>query len=186
MMTHRVHVPFSVNSELKASVLELPYGNDSKICMWLMLPFYDTQASTVLDNLRGFDIVKINHALHRFDDDAGYEPNEVVLNLPRFKIESSLDLTGVLKELNISQIFDPNRANLQKLNKEFPYVSRVAHKAVIEVNEAGTIAAAVAGASVSFKQLPAEFKFNRPFNFMIVDRSTNTLLFAGQVQNPIK
>ncbi|XP_031635846.1 serine protease inhibitor 77Ba-like [Contarinia nasturtii] len=186
MMVQRSFLPSAMINDLRASVLELPYGDDGQICMWLILPYYDTTSSAILEKLNNYDVAKINHALHKFDGNADYEPSEVVLSLPRFKIESNFDLTEVLKQLGISHVFDSAKANLPKISKEFPHISRISHKAVIDVNEAGTIAAAVAGATVSFKQLPIEFKFNHAFNFMIVDRSTNTLLFAGQVQDPLK
>lgn len=96
-----------------------------------------------------------------------------------------MELRTVLEHLGITDAFDPAKANLSKMSKQTTFVSRVFHKAVIEVNEAGTIAAAVSTGSVSFKQTPVEFVFNRPFAFFITDRTTNTLLFAGQVRHPL-
>lgn len=87
--------------------------------------------------------------------------------------------------MGVKDIFDPKKANLSKLSQDAKYVSRVFHKAIIEVNEQGTVAAGVSLGSVSFKQSPVEFVFNRPFGFLITDKVTNTLLFAGQVRHPL-
>lgn len=100
-------------------------------------------------------------------------------------IDSDLELRTVLEHLGLSDIFDPAKANLSKMSTQPIYVSRVFHKAIIQVDESGTVAAAIAGGTLSFKQSPVEFVFDRPFGFLITDRTTHTLLFAGQVRHPL-
>lgn len=185
MMYQRSVLPFTTIRSLGASVLELPYGKENRICMLLILPRLNSTLAEVLENLKNYDIAKINHELHKYDLTEDYDETEVELTLPRFKIDSDLELSTVLEHLGITEIFDPAKANLSKLSKDPTFVSRVFHKAIIEVNEVGTVASAVSGATVSFKQSPAEFIFNRPFTFLITDRVTNTLLFAGQIRNPL-
>lgn len=185
MMYQRSVLSFAIIPALGGSVLELPYGKENRICMLLILPRLNSTSADVLENLRNYDIAKINHELHKFDNTDDYDETEVELTLPRFKIDSDLELSTVLQHLGINEIFDPAKANLTKLSKQPTFVSRVFHKAVIEVNEEGTVAAGVAGATVSFKQSPVEFIFNRPFSFLITDRITNTLLFAGQIRHPL-
>lgn len=85
----------------------------------------------------------------------------------------------------MKDVFDPIKANLSKMSRQPTYVSRVFHKAVIEVNEVGTVAAAVTGGTISFKQTPVEIVFNRPFGFLITEKTSSTLLFAGQVRHPL-
>lgn len=184
MMHQRSFFRTATIESLGASFIELPYGDDGQICMWLELPFTGNTATQILNNLRSVDVSTINHELHKWDNHKNYEPPEVYLTVPKFKIRSSVELTDVLRHLGITHVFDANNADLSKISKQSPHFSKVQHKAVIDVNEAGTVAAGAAGATVTFKQLPSEYKFDRPFNFMIVDRPTNTLLFAGKVQNP--
>ncbi|CAG7785367.1 unnamed protein product, partial [Allacma fusca] len=69
------------------------------------------------------------------------------------------------------------------------YVSEIVQKAMIEVNEEGSeAAAATALGSVdhSFSAGPRPIKFlaDRPFYFQIVDRTTKFVLFAGTYENP--
>lgn len=185
MMYQRNVLPFAIIPELGGSVLELPYGKEDRICMLLILPRLNSTSAEVLENLRNFDIAKLNYELHKYDNTDDNDETEVELTMPRFKIDSDLELSTVLEHLGITEIFDPVKANLSKLSNQPTYVSRVFHKAIIEVNEAGTVASGISGATVSFKQSPVEFIFNRPFSFLITDRITNTLLFAGQIRHPL-
>jgi serpin B len=64
------------------------------------------------------------------------------------------------------------------------YIRDVLHKAVIEVNEQGTVAAA-ATAVVMTRSLPpppVRVKLDRPFLFVVYDRPAKTLLFAAKVE----
>lgn len=185
MMYQRNVFPFATISTLDASVLELPYGKENRLCMLLLLPRRNSTLTAVFENLRQFDIAKIDHEIHKFDNTDDYDETEVELTLPRFNIDSDLELRTVFEHLGITDIFDPTKANLSKMSHQPTYISRVFHKAVIQVNEVGTVAAAVSAGSVSFKQTPVEFVLNRPFGFLITDRTTNTLLFAGQVRHPL-
>lgn len=185
MMNQRRALSYVDISSLGASVVELPYGDDGEICMWLFQSFGATNSTEVLNNLRKFDVATINHALHKFDNNEDYEPNEIDLTMPPFNIETNLEISDVLRDLGIDTVLDSSKADLSKISSQSPNVFRLFHKAVIEVNAEGTVAAAAAGAAVSFKQSPIIFILDRPFNFMIINRATNITLFAGQVQNPL-
>ncbi|XP_031636188.1 uncharacterized protein LOC116349073 [Contarinia nasturtii] len=185
MMSQRKILSYTTINQLDASILELPYGKEDRLCMLLILPRYNSSLAAVFQNLRNFNIATISYELHKYDNTNDYDESEIELTLPRFSIDSDLELRTVLEELGIKDIFDPAKANLSKMSKQPSFVSRVFHKAVIEVNEQGTVAAGVTAGTVSFKQSPIEFIFNRPFGFLITDKVTNTLLFAGQVKNPL-
>lgn len=185
MMCQRNTFPFAMIGGLDATVLELPYGEQDRLSMLLIYPRPNTTLANVFNNLRSFDIESIHHELHRYDNTGDYEETEVELYLPKFSIDSDLELRTVLEHLGIRDIFDPVKAKLTRMSSQEIYVSRVFHKAIIQVDEAGTVAAAIAGGTLSFKQSPVEFVFNRPFGFIITDRITHTLLFAGQIRHPL-
>lgn len=63
---------------------------------------------------------------------------------------------------------------------------KVLHKAVIEVDETGTIAAAVTTIGITPFSLPRTFIVNRPFFFFIYHEKTNSMLFMGRVIDPTK
>lgn len=186
MMYQRNVFPFAAIADLEANVVELPYGKEDRLCMLLLLPRRNSSLTSVFEKLQNYNIARIAQELHKYDNTDDYEETEVELSLPRFKIDSDLELRTVLEHMGITDIFDPAKSNLSKLSRTPTFVSRVFHKAVIEVNEEGTVAAAIAGGSLSFKQTPIEFVANRPFGFLIAERQTNTLLFAGQIRHPHK
>jgi serine protease inhibitor len=67
-------------------------------------------------------------------------------------------------------------------------ISDVFHKAFIEVNEEGSEAAAATAVVIAVKSINREklFQANRPFLFVIKEKSTNTILFMGKVGDPTK
>ena len=58
------------------------------------------------------------------------------------------------------------------------------HKAVVEVNEEGTEAAAATAVGMRTTSMPPMFEVNRPFLFLIREHATGTILFIGRVTNP--
>ena len=69
------------------------------------------------------------------------------------------------------------------------YISDVLHKAVIEVNEKGTEAAAVTAIKIKLTSaMPVEDPFHmivdRPFLTAIVDDDTGLILFMGAISDP--
>jgi serpin B len=74
---------------------------------------------------------------------------EVVLSLPKFRIETAAGLSGWLKNLGVSNVFDRQRADLSGMatresieKTENLYLSEIFHKTYIDVDETGTEAAA--------------------------------------------
>lgn len=63
---------------------------------------------------------------------------------------------------------------------------QVLHKAVIEVNEKGTTAAAATSVGITPYSMPESFFINRPFFLFIYHEATNSLLFMGRVIDPTK
>ena len=66
------------------------------------------------------------------------------------------------------------------------YISKVAHKTFISVDEEGTEASAATSVTISVTSMPPTLTFDRPFFFAIRERSTGTLLFLGVVRDPTK
>ena len=68
------------------------------------------------------------------------------------------------------------------------YVSSVVQKAFIEVNEEGSEAAAATGMVMMTRMMviTPQFRFDRPFLYLIKDKLTGLAVFAGKVENPTK
>lgn len=112
------------------------------------------------------------------------EDSDFEFYLPRFSISSDYKLNSILQKMGLYDLFDVRRANLNKISRHATFVSQFVQKARVDVDEKGTVAAAVSEVSLSFQSIPAQFIVNRPFAFMIIERMTNTILFCGHVRDP--
>lgn len=115
-----------------------------------------------------------------------YEDDEVEVYLPRLSTTADFTLNSILNQMGLWDIFDPQLANLSKISKHSPYLSRIIHKAQIEITEEGTIASAASGGTFANKNTPPRFYANRPFAYLILEKQTNILIFCGQVKDPTK
>lgn len=165
---------------MEAELIELAYGFDRKYSMVVLLPRKDSSLVRVIDNLRVLGLSHIINNLYQSEEDPDLE-----VYLPRFSIKSDYKLNKVLQLMGLNDVFDPIHANFSKISRHPIYVSQFKQKSIIEVDEKGTLAVAVDQATLTFTSLPAEFRVDRPFAFLIIERTTNSILFCGQVKNPI-
>ena len=119
--------------------------------------------------------------------------------IPFFKFEYELKLMEDLQQLGIKDVFDINKANLSKLSSgEKQYIMDAKHKANIEFSNDGIKAAAAtamggAGATsgpyfehlfkVPVKEI--DVTFDKPYMYIIRDKSTGEVWFTGTVYEPI-
>ena len=161
----------------------LPYGTGS-VSMYIFLP----------DEQIGLEQFERNLTPENWDVwMKSFQVTPGDLMLPRFKVEWESKLNDALKALGMAEAFDEQRANFSQIadlnSGNRLYISEVKHKAWAEVNEEGTVAAAVTsvGVSVTSVQQPREkffMKVDRPFFFAIRDNRTGVVLFMGSVANP--
>lgn len=109
------------------------------------------------------------------------------LHLPKFSISTDYSLEDVLSKLGIREVFS-TQADLSAITgtKDLR-VSQVVHKAVLDVAETGTEAAAATGVKfvpMSAKLYPLTVYFNRPFLIMIFDTETEIAPFIAKIANP--
>ena len=99
----------------------------------------------------------------------------------------AIDVGKILQEMGMKDAFS-RRADFSGMTgREDLWVSAVAHKAFVEVNEEGTEAAAATGVimrGTAVVQIPV-FRADRPFVFMIRDNRSGSILFIGRVMNPV-
>ena len=105
--------------------------------------------------------------------------------LPRFRAESSLDVTDALAGLGLTAAFSAAGNPYAAINKTGSGPLMVMHRAVLEVGEQGTRAAAVtAVAPERSLAITPLFAADRPFAFAIVHEPTRAVLFAGYIADP--
>ena len=117
----------------------------------------------------------------------GLNGAEVDLTMPKFKIESSFNLSDTLAAMGMPDAFDATKADFSGMDgKHDLSISQVVHKAYVTVDEKGTEAAAATGVAMTSSAVfnPPVVKVDRPFLFFIYDQKSGTILFVGREMNP--
>ena len=173
------------------AVVELPYKGDD-LSMVVIAPNDPAGLPAVEKQL-------IPENLHRWIGQL--KKRETHVYLPKFKLETDYKLGDSLQQMGMVRAFkDPRNpqtgAQFYGMTTstnpmEQLYISQVFHKAFVEVNEKGTEAAAATAvvmaeapaAPIAFPFTP-EFKADRPFIFLIREKSTGSVLFLGRMMTP--
>jgi serpin B len=155
---------------------ELPYRNGGLV-MLIILPRPGRFAEIERILNAGF--------LASLDDSLRYE--NVLLTIPKYKITSpTLDLKEALTTLGLKTVFT-RKADFSGTSTSPLFLDKAIHKAMVSVDEEGTIAA---GATVLPRLAgvpsanPIEFTADRPFIFLIRDLKSRAVLFMGRVMDP--
>jgi serpin B len=152
--------------------VELPYMN-SNITMVVLLP-----------NINGPLTLTPGELSAVFN---GFLQQYVNVQLPKFKLETTIDLAPILENLGMVDAFVPGAADFSGIDGAWDLsIGSARHKAVVDVNETGTVAAGATGITITTTAVshPALFQANHPFIFLIRDTNSASILFMGQVGNP--
>lgn len=182
MMYQVTPFPFSNMRDLKAFVLELPYGDDDKYSMMFILPYNRVKIADVYQKFAKITLKDIQQKLQ--DDIEEMDLVDVQVEIPRFKINTNVVLNKPLNSMGVTDIFEPDLASFEKVTSEDIFVSAVIHKADIDVTESGTVATGYTTVRLSDRITPPKFIANRPFLYFIIERTTTTVIFGGIYSQP--
>lgn len=159
--------------------ISLPYGNE-QFYMSIILPNEDKSVQDVISTLNAATISNLV-AIAR--------PSDLPLVLPKFKMEYEKELNESLEMLGIKDAFYQADFSQFFINPDRLKISKVNHKTFIEVDEEGTEAAAatsveIVALSANPTTLPPPIYINRPFVFLIMEKSSQNILFLGKVMDP--
>ncbi|XP_040070776.1 intracellular coagulation inhibitor 2-like [Ixodes scapularis] len=166
-MTRLAKVPFTSEPEFEA--IELSYKGDQH-CMVIILPSEKKELPKLRDAMTIESIKQIQKSL---------KDETVKIQLPKFDLKTEYGLVPAVKKMGVRSVFSD--ADLSRVTGDGVLrVTEVHHKAAIEVNEEGTVAA---GATVVVieKRAPHSFALDRPFLFYIREKATGRMLFLGEV-----
>lgn len=159
----------------EADILELPYdGGD--LSMVVLVP------RGTMDELAG---ILTPEQLQVWL--AQLQMGKTAVFLPRFQFTARyyLEEPQYLPALGMVDAFSEQDADFSGMTGQKDlYIAHVVHQAMIEVNEAGSEAAASTGVVMDFKSLVPVFRADKPFLFMIMHKPTGAILFMGEVYNP--
>ncbi|KAJ7974262.1 Serpin-ZX like [Quillaja saponaria] len=172
-------------------VLALPYQNGEdtrRFSMYIILP----KTNDGLLNL-----------VRHLNDNPGFLNQDFQLSevelaefwIPKFKFSFELEASNAMKELGLTQPFNLDNQDFKEMVVSHKgrslYVSKMFHKAYIEVDEEGTEATCFSdNHTFSFGYAPpqhqsASFVADHPFIFMIREMTSKTVLLSGAVLNPL-
>ncbi len=159
------------------SVLRLPYGKE-KLSMYILLPDQGVEIDPILNDM---DAEKWESII------PGLSDKEVSLSMPKYRMEYGIkNLNDALISMGMGIAFTPD-ADFSAISRGI-FISRVLHKAVIEVNEKGSEAAAATVVEMVESAMPVEeiveFNVNRPYFITISDDRTGSIMFMGKVMDP--
>lgn len=158
------------------SAFELPYGSD-KFVMTVLLPAENTTTDALLNSLSGADWSQLQKDMRTGKIDIG---------LPKFTVKYGINLNSVLTAMGMPTAFT-DRADFTKINPAGDLLlSFIKQDTYVAVDEKGTEAAAVTTGAVTTTSVQMPTLCNRPFVFVIHERTSGTVLFMGRIADPTK
>ncbi|KAJ8285171.1 hypothetical protein GJAV_G00023110 [Gymnothorax javanicus] len=162
------------DEESSADVLQLNY-NES-VSMMLVLPE---------KGLKDLEEVVCRHNLEKWVRSVERRTHKIYV--PKLSLKASYELKEVLSGMGITDIFEDS-ADLTGISQGRNLaVSKVVHKATLDMDEAGATAAAATGIEIVETALlpdPPVLKFDRPFMVFLCSHDTRSILFMGRIVNP--
>ncbi len=158
-----------------ARMIEIPYAGGS-YAMYVILPPAGMSPESILPY--------ISESLYR-SAMSMLQPKEVALNMPQFRMETSLVLNKTLERMGVTTAFS-SAADFKGISVMGPLrLDVIKQKCYIDVNTKGTEAAAVTGAQIRMTSVRPVVSMNvdRPFLFVIADVENKMPLFAGKIVN---
>ncbi|XP_055329878.1 serpin B10-like [Paramacrobiotus metropolitanus] len=160
--------------ELSSACFILP-GKNARSATW-------TPGSAMSDLQRALTPALLNKAL-----DSLQPISYGTIQLPKFRIEHSIDMESTLQKLGMRSAFSRS-ADFSGISSRSLRIDKIKQKVYIDVNERGTVASATTLVRLKNCSLPpqtrVEFAADRPFMFLLRHEKTGTVLFIGHVMDP--
>uniref|UniRef100_A0A8C5HA82 Leukocyte elastase inhibitor n=1 Tax=Gouania willdenowi TaxID=441366 RepID=A0A8C5HA82_GOUWI len=183
MMYQKTKFPLTFIPEAGCQILEMPYKG-KELSMLIFLPNGIEDDSTGLEKLER-ELTYENFVEWTRPD--MMDETEIQVGLPRFKLEETYDLKNVLISMGMENVFDMAASDFSGMSPSNDLVlSKVVHKAFVEVNEEGTEAAAATAAIMMLRcaRIQPPFIADHPFLFFIRHNPSMSVLFAGRYCSP--
>jgi serine protease inhibitor len=156
-------------------LVRLPYGN-GRLSMLILLPAAGADPYAFAAGLSA-------EALAGWTAQLASQP--LTIALPRFTAQYSHNLVPALATLGMGVTSGMN-ADFSDLEPGF-VLNLVQHATVVEVDEAGTVAAAATGGGgiATVAVIPLVVRADHPFIYLIQDGETGAILFLGLLATPV-
>lgn len=169
LMTQEGFFPLLQTDEFSA--VELPFAGD-RFAMVIFLPrevngLPKWEQTLSANNLAGW--------MSRL------EKTRAEVTLPRFRVTSMIDLKDPLGAMGVKTVFSDQADFSPMCGDNKLKLSLLVHKASLVVTEEGATASAGTAAVVVPKSMPATFRADHPFAFLIRNVETGNVVFFGRV-----
>ncbi|GAB4039142.1 serpin family protein [Spirosoma gilvum] len=156
------------------TAFELPYGSE-KFAMTVLLPAETITVDELVNSLSHDEWMQLQQLMREATMDIG---------LPRFTMNYEIKLNNALSALGMPTAFS-GAADFTKINAEGGLMlDFVKQNTFLAIDEQGTEAAAVTTGAVKFNSGPLPVICNRPFVFLIHEKTSGTILFVGKIADP--
>ncbi|MEN7548311.1 serpin family protein [Rapidithrix thailandica] len=167
----------SLYQDERFQLVEIPYGN-GQFSMTVLLPQKGHTTQEIMELLNEESLKNwLNQST----------TVEKSLYLPRFKMAYKVKLNTVLESMGMALPFS-EQADFSGFFREATgqqlRIDRVIHQSFIEVDEEGTEAAAATNTGVGVTSINLPVMINRPFVFLIREKHSGSVLFAGKLMDP--
>lgn len=166
---------FGYTERKSFTVLQLPYVGEN-LAMMVLLPRAIDGLAELEEQLTPTLLKELRIEMR---------PTKANVAIPKFRFEYSKSMEKVLQELGMTRAFAAGADLGGMSDSNGLRVSDVVHKAVVEVNEEGSEAAAATAVVMQNRCLViedvADFVVDHPFVFAIVDTKTDVILFLGKI-----
>lgn len=157
------------------TAIRLPYGNGN-IDLTLLMPAEGKNIDELVKSLGPQQWDQLQNSQ--------LSEQNVRFGLPRFTLNYEVFLNQTLQKMGMVRAFS-SAAELGKINPTARLqVGFVKQNTFLGVDEKGTEAAAVTTIGVELTSVQPTYFFDRPFLFVVREKSTNTVLFMGRIMNP--
>ncbi|XP_032521759.2 serine protease inhibitor 77Ba-like [Danaus plexippus] len=160
---------------INARVVELPFNSNGRVSMLVFLP----TKGYVEDLFYNLSYIRLTSIYNLFK---AVGPKLLTVRIPRFKITTELqNIPELVYDMGVKRIFYPDLANFGGISDYKVHTSLMKQTTHIEVIEEGV------NGEVEFLVRNDEqeiFSADRPFAYLIVDKKTDLILFAGMYTRP--
>lgn len=157
---------------------ELPYGN-GQYTMTVIVPKDGNQVANLIANFSANEWSQLQESMK--------EIPKAKIGLPKFTLEYEVKLNSVLQTMGMPTAFIPGVADLTKISSKGGLnVGFVKQNTFVAVDEKGTEAAAVTTIGIELTSVGPNnyYHADRPFMFVISEKTSNTILFMGKMLDP--
>lgn len=165
----------------EVQMIELPYG-DSLYTMSVLMPTdFDKPIDEFVEEFVNTEKIS------QWREGLRSTGRDVMVSLPKFELEYELSYNDILQSMGMELPFSESEADFSGIAEPSAknlFISDVKHKTFVAVDEEGTEAAAATSVGIGVTSAPPAIEVNRPFVFIIHERTSGVNLFMGKVKNP--